>query len=116
MKETKFNQDTENEKLVLVTGGTGYIAGWIIKKFLEKGYQVNTTVRNLKNNSKTKYLQKLSNEYQGNLRIFEADLMHNGSFKDAMHNCKLVYHTASPCSIISRNPQTELVNPAIKGN
>lgn len=30
---------------VLVTGGTGYVAGWTIRKLLEKGYSVKATVR-----------------------------------------------------------------------
>ena len=35
------------KKRVLITGGTGYIAAHVIKVFLEKGYQVTTTIRNL---------------------------------------------------------------------
>ncbi|MET1000542.1 MAG: hypothetical protein ABWZ15_01920, partial [Acidimicrobiia bacterium] len=30
---------------VLVTGGTGYVAGWCIVTLLERGYAVRTTVR-----------------------------------------------------------------------
>ncbi len=30
---------------VLVTGGTGFIAGWCIVRLLERGYAVRTTVR-----------------------------------------------------------------------
>ena len=30
---------------VLVTGGTGYVAGWCIVSLLERGYAVRTTVR-----------------------------------------------------------------------
>jgi dihydroflavonol-4-reductase len=30
---------------VLVTGGTGFIAGWCIVQLLERGYVVRTTVR-----------------------------------------------------------------------
>jgi nucleoside-diphosphate-sugar epimerase len=30
---------------VCVTGGTGYLASWLIMKLLEQGYSVNTTVR-----------------------------------------------------------------------
>lgn len=33
---------------VLVTGGTGFLAGWTIRELLEKGYEVRTTVRSMK--------------------------------------------------------------------
>jgi nucleoside-diphosphate-sugar epimerase len=37
---------TIDKKLVCVTGGNGYIASMLIKQLLQKGYAVNTTVRN----------------------------------------------------------------------
>ena len=36
----------EGEKgTVCVTGGTGYVASWMIKRLLEEGYSVHTTIR-----------------------------------------------------------------------
>jgi nucleoside-diphosphate-sugar epimerase len=36
----------ENRKgTVCVTGGTGFLASWLIFKLLERGYSVNTTIR-----------------------------------------------------------------------
>jgi len=35
----------ESKGRVCVTGGAGYIASWIIKRLLQDGYSVNTTVR-----------------------------------------------------------------------
>lgn len=32
-------------ELVLVTGGSGYIAGWCVAELLKRGYDVRTTVR-----------------------------------------------------------------------
>lgn len=32
-------------ELVLVTGGSGYIAGWCVAELLRRGYDVRTTVR-----------------------------------------------------------------------
>ena len=37
---------------VLVTGATGYVAGWIVKKLLEKGVVVHDAVRNPDNKEK----------------------------------------------------------------
>ena len=30
---------------VCVTGGTGYLASWLIKRLLDHGYSVHTTIR-----------------------------------------------------------------------
>jgi len=35
----------EGKGRVCVTGGTGFIGSWIIKRLLQDGYTVNTTVR-----------------------------------------------------------------------
>jgi len=48
--KTKVNsksiiQMEEGKGRVCVTGGTGFIASWIIKSLLEHGYSVNTTIR-----------------------------------------------------------------------
>ena len=33
------------DQTVLVTGGTGYVAGWCIAELLRRGYRVRTTIR-----------------------------------------------------------------------
>jgi nucleoside-diphosphate-sugar epimerase len=47
---------------ILVTGASGFIACWIIKTLLDRGYAVRGTVRSLK---KSEHLQKLFAEYGG---------------------------------------------------
>lgn len=32
-------------EIVLVTGGTGYLAGWCLVELLRRGYRVRTTIR-----------------------------------------------------------------------
>jgi hypothetical protein len=44
--EKEREREMEGEKgRVCVTGGTGFVASWLIMKLLEQGYSVNTTVR-----------------------------------------------------------------------
>ncbi len=106
----------DKSKPVLVTGATGYLASWIVKQLLDEGYPVHATVRNKQQTKKYEYLLQLASESKGKLAIFEADLLNEGSFKEAMQNCELVIHTASPFKISGiKDAQKELVEPALKG-
>lgn len=106
----------DRTKPILVTGGTGYLASWIVKQLLELELDVRTTVRNLSNKEKYAHLTALAVKSKGTLQFFEADLLRAGSFKEAMEGCELVIHTASPFKISGiKNPQKELVEPALEG-
>lgn len=101
---------------ILVTGGTGYLASWIIKQLLDEGLNVRATVRNKSNTEKNKHLMKLGNEGKGALELYEADLLKEGSFDQAMSKCEVVFHAASPFQIFGiKDPQKELIDPALKG-
>lgn len=103
-------------KPILVTGGTGYLASWIIKQLLDEGKEVRATVRNLSQKDKFIHLTEIAVKSKGTLQFFEADLLKQGSFADAMEGCELVIHTASPFKISGlKNAQKELVEPALEG-
>ncbi|HZL10558.1 MAG TPA: aldehyde reductase [Prolixibacteraceae bacterium] len=106
----------DHTKPVLVTGGTGYMASWIVKLLLDEGREVRTTVRNLAQKDKYAHLTKIAAQGKGKLQFFEADLLHSGSFSEAMDGCELVIHTASPFKISGvKNVQKELLEPALEG-
>lgn len=101
---------------ILVTGGTGYLASWIIKYLLDEGYAVNTTVRDLQNQSFHRHLTELSEIHPGKLTLYEAELMKEGSFDGAVTGCSVVIHTASPFRISGvKDVMKELVMPAVQG-
>lgn len=100
---------------ILVTGSTGYIASWIVKYLLEDGHTVHATVRSKNNKDKTSHLLDLAANTTGTLKIFEADLLQDGSFDDAMSGCELVIHTASPFTMKADDPYNDLVKPATNG-
>jgi nucleoside-diphosphate-sugar epimerase len=103
-------------KPILITGGSGYVAGWIIKLFLEKGLSVHTTVRNPSKPSSVDHLNEMAANSPGNLKIFKADLLTPGSFDAAMAGCGLVLHTASPFFISGfKDADEALVKPAKEG-
>ncbi len=100
---------------VLVTGATGYVAGWIVKGLLEAGVTVHAAVRNPGDHAKTADLEALGRVSAGELRFFKADLLEEGSYAEAMAGCRVVMHTASPFTTAVTDPQTELVDPALLG-
>lgn len=108
----KIDMDTSTP--VLVTGATGYVAGWVVKRLLEEGFTVHATVRDPSDNKKLAHLLALS-PAPGKLRFFAANLLEPGSFAEAMHGCKVVFHTASPYTISVNDPQKELIDPALLG-
>lgn len=102
-------------KPVLVTGATGYVAGWLVKRLLEEGYTVHAAVRNPDDSEKTAKLMELAVVYPGELRLFKADLLDWGSYREAMQGCEVVFHTASPFNLDVKDPSKELVDPALNG-
>jgi dihydroflavonol-4-reductase len=105
----------DRSKPVLVTGATGYVAGWIVKRLLEEGLTVHAPVRTPSDPKKTGHLSELAARLPGKLRFFKADLLAEGSYAEAMVGCSVVFHTASPFTLNIRDPQTELVDPALLG-
>mmetsp|Transcript_8072 Transcript_8072/g.18736 ORF Transcript_8072/g.18736 Transcript_8072/m.18736 type:complete len:355 (-) Transcript_8072:130-1194(-) len=102
------------ETPVLVTGGSGYIAGQIIKDLLEAGVTVHATVRNVES-KKCEPLVEAGKSLAGELKLFQADLLKEGSFAEAIEGCTTVFHTASPFPSSIGDAQTEVVDPALKG-
>ncbi|MGB8404956.1 MAG: aldehyde reductase [Mycobacterium sp.] len=101
---------------VLVTGASGYIGSWIVRRLLEAGHTVHGTVRNPQKASGLEHLHKLSADHPGRLRLFKADLLDAGSFDEAMAGCELVMHTASPFLLSGyTDAQEALVRPALEG-
>jgi nucleoside-diphosphate-sugar epimerase len=101
---------------VLVTGGRGYIASWILRYLLEDGRTVRATVRDPNRATGLEHLHRLSDAHPGRLTLHSADLLADGSFTEAMAGCQLVIHTASPFLVGHvKDAQAELIRPAFGG-
>lgn len=101
---------------VMVTGAAGYLASWIVAQLLSAGQTVHATVRDLKDKQKIRHLLDLSERYPNCLSLFEADLLAEGSFDQAMAGCSVVIHTASPYFHgKAKDPQAQLIKPALNG-
>ncbi|HUQ13869.1 MAG TPA: aldehyde reductase [Novosphingobium sp.] len=99
-------------KPVLVTGGSGYIGGELIRQLLAKGWTVHTTVRNLK---KEQGLRAAIGDSGGRLKVFKAELMDDAGWAEATAGCSHVAHVASPFPVGVPRNEDELIVPAREG-
>lgn len=99
---------------ILVTGGSGYIAGVLIRQLLAAGWQVHTTVRDL---AREPALRKLLGVAPGDerLRCFRADLLHDAGWTEAAAGCSHLAHVASPLPVGVPRDANELIVPARDG-
>lgn len=100
---------------VLVTGATGYVAGWLVKRLLDEGFTVHAPVRDPDDEDKVAHLKLLGRATPGQIILFKADLLDGGSYAEAMAGCEVVFHTASPFTSKISDPQRDLVDPALIG-
>ena len=107
--------DCDTSAPVLVTGATGYIAGWLTRRLLEKGFTVHAAVRNPGMAHKMAHVDRMRDELPGTIQFFQANLLERGSYTRAMKDCQVVFHTASPFELTVRDPQRELIDPAVLG-
>lgn len=98
---------------VLVTGGTGYIAGELIDQLLAAGKTVHTTVRNLANSEPR--LRSRWSDAGERLKVFQADLENDAGWAEAVAGCDGVAHVASPFPLSVPKHPDELVIPARAG-
>ncbi|XP_015696665.1 tetraketide alpha-pyrone reductase 1-like [Oryza brachyantha] len=100
---------------VCVTGASGFVASWLIKRLLEAGYHVIGTVRDPGNHKKVSHLWRLPGANE-RLQLVRADLLEEGSFDDAVMACEGIFHIASPVlSKSDSNCKEETLIPAING-
>ncbi|KAL8483622.1 hypothetical protein ACS0TY_026347 [Phlomoides rotata] len=102
------------KKTVCVTGASGYIASWLVKFLLHRGYTVKASVRDPNDPKKTQHLLDLDGAKE-RLHLIKANLLEEGSFDSVVDGCEGVFHTASPFYHAVTDPQAELIDPALKG-
>lgn len=110
-----MSEQDQSEAPVLVTGATGYVAGWIVKELLDAGRTVHAAVRDPENTDKHAHLDRLAADAPGRIEYFKADLLQPGSYADAMAGCEVVFHTASPFTLSVEDARRDLVEPAQMG-
>jgi len=97
---------------VLVTGGSGYIAGFVIRQLIADGWQVNTTIRSLSRQSEVRAALAVPND---RLHFFAADLLNDDGWAEAMAGCSHLVHVASPLPTGVVRHEDDLIVPAREG-
>ncbi|KAM2016554.1 hypothetical protein ACFX16_046954 [Malus domestica] len=100
---------SDHGQTICVTGAGGFIASWMVKLLLERGYTVKGTLRN-PDDPKNAHLRELEGPTE-RLSLFKADLLDYESLKEAINGCDGVFHTASP---VTDDPE-QMVEPAVNG-
>ena len=96
----------------LVTGGSGYIAAFLIRQLAEAGWTVHTTIRNLAGEAKARERLGIAGEP---VKFFAAELMNDAGWAEAMAGCSHVAHVASPFPVGVPKSEDELIVPAREG-
>ncbi|CAL4933249.1 unnamed protein product [Urochloa decumbens] len=99
---------------VCVTGGGGFIASWLVKLLLSRGYTVHATLRD-PCDPKNAHLMQLDKARE-NLHLFKADVLDCETLIPAVEGCQGVFHLATPVpedKIV--DPEREVLDPAVKG-
>ncbi|MGC4940577.1 NAD-dependent epimerase/dehydratase family protein [Kribbella sp. DT2] len=100
---------------VLVTGGTGYVAGWCIVTLLERGYDVRTTVRSPAKGEAVREAVSTAVDPGERLTFAVADLMSDDGWADAVRGVDYVLHVASPLGDGDSSDPDALIRPAREG-
>ena len=104
------------DSLVLVTGGSGFIAGHCILQLLDHGYRVRTTVRSLTREGSVREVLARAGMTRGDaLEFMVADLTRDDGWADAVVGVDTVLHVASPVRPGKVADEDELINPAVDG-
>jgi len=100
--------------IMCVTGATGFLASWLVKSLLHKGYTVHATVRDPEKEIKVRHLLDIPGAAE-RLKLFRAELLEDGSFDAAIDRCDGVFHVASPVDFLPNDPENDVIKPAING-
>ncbi|HEY9337747.1 MAG TPA: NAD-dependent epimerase/dehydratase family protein [Kribbella sp.] len=101
--------------MILVTGGSGYLATHLIARLLRDGHSVRTTVRSAARGAAVRAAVRRGGADDARLEFVEADLMSDDGWKAAVDGCAEIHHVASPIPVAQPEDPDELIVPAREG-
>ena len=97
---------------VLVTGASGYIAGYVVKALVADGWSVSGTIRSL---AKADTVRASLGLTADQLPLTAADLTRDAGWVEAAAGCDFVQHIASPLPTGAVKTDDDLIVPARDG-
>lgn len=88
-----------NKNITLVTGGSGYVAGWVIARLLDEGHAVRATLRDMARADAVRADIASVTRNTALLEFATADLLADGGWNAAMRGVQCVAHVASPVMV-----------------
>ena len=110
-----MTKTTSPRGLVVVTGGSGYIAGYCIAQLLNDGWRVRTTVRNLELVDEVRSAIGKIAANSSTIEFVAADLNSDTGWADAVGGADYALHLASPVPVVEPERDDELVRTARDG-
>ncbi len=110
-----MEESQADSKLVLVTGGSGFLGGWCIVELLKRGYRVRATVRDLAREAEVRNAVATQTDPGDRLDVVAADLLDDAGWPAAVSGCDYVLHVASPFPPQQPKDAEELIVPARDG-
>lgn len=104
---------SDARKLILITGGTGFIGNHTVSQFLSNGYRVRATVRN--QDTCDRFLS-IHRRHRDSLEtLIVADITRPRAFDTAVKDVDGIAHMASPFTYKITDNEEDLIVPAING-
>lgn len=109
--------NANDDRTVLVTGGTGFLGSWCIASLLERQYRVRTTICDLAREDHVRAAVAAAGAANANdrLTVVAADLGSDSGWPEAVDGCTYVLHVASPFPPAQPRDPDELIVPARDG-
>jgi dihydroflavonol-4-reductase len=98
---------------VLITGGSGFVAGWCIAELLKNGHTVRATVRDPRKVESVRNAVSRVVDPCDRLRFVTADLLSDEGWDEAVAGCEYVLHVASP--LTATRDEQQVIRPAVDG-